>query len=224
MLQKIRRRDIILLSGVASLACFSLITVAILILRTQPASSSGPASSSSGPGPLPTHTVAYLDITGLRQQTLAEATARSWAEDAQLVSINAGWPEVLRIDQVGEPATWHYRFYSPGKARQLFVTVDVESRVRSVEHVARVTLPPRTIKMDAWAVDSPTALALWLDYGGSEMLRTNPGLELAAQLRTVSNNPNPIWLVIGLDKRTGDIHVVAIDANVGTVITTSPGI
>lgn len=225
MLQKIRRRDLILLSGALALACFTLLTVAILILRTQPVVGSSPAvAPDNRPGPQPTHTVVFVEITGLSQQGLAQATAAAWAADAELVSINGAWPEVLRVDQVGEPTTWRYRYYSPGKARQLFVTVEPDQRVRAVEHQVRVTLPPRTVAMDAWAVDSPTALALWLDNGGSELLRTNPGLELVAQLRTVSQNPHPIWVVVGLDKRTGDIHVVAVDANQGWVISTSPGL
>ncbi len=223
MLQKIRRRDLILLSGLISLACFSMITVLLLILRSQPEPAvSAPTANGGTPGPAPTHTVTFVQVTGLSQYPLAEAAAIAWAADAQLVSANADWPRVLEIGQVGQPTTWNYRFYSPAKKRLFFVFVEPDETVRTIEHRIPVTLPPATVDLEEWQVDSPVALAVWLDYGGSKLLRNNPGLEVVAQLRRVNNNPDPVWMVIGLDKRTDDLHVVVVDATQGAVVTTSP--
>ena len=225
MLQKIRRRDIILLIGVMSLACLSMIIVALLILRTRPVPAEAtpvPIGPTSTPGPAPTHTVSFVQITGLSQYPLAETAAKNWATDAELVSANADWAQILNINQIGEPATWTYRFYSPAKKRLFFALVSANGQLRTVEHRVPITLPPKTIPMDSWGVDSSSALAVWLDYGGERLVRSNPGFEMVVQLRAVNQSPNPVWMVVGLDKRTEDLHVIVVDATDGAVVTTSP--
>lgn len=214
-LQRLRRRDIVVLIGLFSLACVSLITVAFLILRFQSPSGTIARTSNSVPGPQPTHTVTHTAITGLGQYALAEAEATAWAADAQLVSANANWPFVLSIEEVGLPSEWTYRFYSPGKERLFVVKVSSDGEINSFEHVVKITLPPPVLDTDAWLVDSPTALAAWLDFGGAELVRKNPGLEVLAQLRHVNNYDRPVWMVIGTDQRTQDIHVVLVDAYEG---------
>jgi hypothetical protein len=226
ILQRLRRQDLILLTGLLALACVSMISVGFLILRFQQsadplqAENLGPTPT---PGPQPTYTVSFVEITGLGQYQAVAAEAKSWAEDAQLVSASANWPGVLGVEQVGQPAQWSYRFYSPGKARLLIIKVETDGRIRSVEHRIQITLPPPTITTDAWLVDSPAALATWLDYGGGELIHRNPGLEVLVQLRPLNNYPNPVWMVVGTDKRTQDIRTVVIDAGAGTVVSTSSG-
>ncbi|GIK41678.1 MAG: hypothetical protein BroJett011_55110 [Chloroflexota bacterium] len=222
LVQRLHRRDLILLSGVLSLACVSVLVVVFLVLSYQSAPGALPETISQ-PGPQPTHTVTFVQITGLGQYASAQAAAQAWASDAQLVSANAVWPKVLSKDQVGEPTVWTYRFYSPAKARLFFVTVDPAGQLQTIEHVAPVTLPPATIAADSWLVDSPAALALWLDNGGAKMLGGNPGLELLIQLRSVTNKPNPVWLIAGLNNQTEEVHTVIIDANQGVVTVTQPG-
>jgi hypothetical protein len=162
-------------------------------------------------------------VTGLKQFPPVRTAAEAWAPDAQLVSANADWPRVVDKAQVGEPTLWTYRFYSPAKARLLFVTITPEGQLEIIEHVAPVTLPPRIIAGDSWLIDSSTALAIWLDNGGDKVLGKNPGMELMIQLRSAGNNPNPIWMVIGLNSQTQEIYTVTIDANQGVVISTQVG-
>ncbi|MCB0224519.1 MAG: hypothetical protein KDI02_12575 [Anaerolineae bacterium] len=221
LLQRLRRRDIILLTGLSTFACFVVVIVALLILRYQPVNS---ATSSAVvkmvPTVLPVHTVTFTQITGLSQFQPAWAAGQAWAADAQLIAASASWPGVLSVGQVGEPVQWSYRFYSPSLQRLLITKVEPDNQVTTVEHVGKITLPPPILDTDSWLIDSPAALAIWLDYGGAELLRRNPGLELLVQLRTIKNYPGPVWMVIGLDKRTQDIFVVVIDAAEGTVVST----
>ncbi len=223
MMQRIRRQDLILLAGVFSLACFSVIVVGLLILRYQPVGGAS-IEPSSTPGPQPTHTVTFGQITGLSQYGLAEAEARVWAPDAQLASANAHWPRIIYENQIGEPGQWTYRFYSPDKQRMFIVKVEPDDRIRAFQHVALITLPPNVLDTDDWSIDSPSALAIWLDYGGADLVRRNPGLEVLVQLRHLdSRYPNPVWMVTGTDKRTQDLHVGVVDASEGTVILTNSG-
>ncbi|NJN95915.1 MAG: hypothetical protein HC875_18305 [Anaerolineales bacterium] len=224
VLQKLHRRDLILLTGAMALACVSVLTVIFLVLRYQSASPATPqAAVVTQPGPLPTHTVTFAQVTGLSQYTLVSAAAQSWAGDAQLISANATWPKVIGREQVGEPTTWTYRFYSPAKERLFLTLVSPEGELETIEHVAPVTLPPTPIETDSWLIDSPAALAIWLDNGGAKVLGSNPGLEMVIQLRRVPNNPNPVWLVAGLNNQTEQIHTVSIDANQGLVTMIQPG-
>ena len=209
------------LLGLSSLACVSLITVMLLILRFQPLTETVSTTSFDVPGPQPTYTVAYMQITGLSQYALAEAEAAAWAVDAQLVSANSSWPFVLNVEEIGLPSEWTYRFYSPDKERLFVVKVEPGGQTRSFEHVVKIILPPPTLGADAWLIDSPTALATWLDWGGADLVHKNPGLEVLAQLRYVNNYKQPVWMIIGADQRTQDIHVVLIDAYEGGVVSTN---
>lgn len=220
LLQRLRRRDIILLTGLSTFACFVVIIVALLILRYQPVNSASSTVIKTVPTVAPVHTVTFTQITGLTQFQPAWTAGQAWAADAQLISVSANWPGVLSVGQVGEPVQWSYRFYSPSLKRLMIAKVEPDNQLTSVEHVGKITLPPPVLDTDSWLIDSPAALAIWLDYGGAELLRRNPGLELLVQLRTIKNYPGPVWMVIGLDKRTQDIFVVVIDAAEGTVVST----
>src|SRR5688572_14465005 len=168
-LQKIRRRDIILLIGLTAFACFSLITVGLLILRYSSTEVEATAPANQ-PRPIPTHMIPYTQVTGLGQFKPAQAEALAWAEDAQLVSASANWPGVTSMEQVGQPGSWTYRFYSPAKQRLFISRVTPDNQVHSIEHVVPVTLPPQTLDTGTWLIDSPAALGYWLDLGGAEML------------------------------------------------------
>jgi hypothetical protein len=218
-LQRLRRREIMWLLGLTMLACTSLITVGLLIVRFQ----SGPASQTgdSAPNlirPTPVHTVSFVEVTGLSRYQTAQKEGLAWAEDAQLVAASASWPDVTALDQVGQPVEWSYRFYSARKERLFIVRVAPDNQVTRLEHAVKVTVPPAALDADRWLVDSPTALALWLDFGGADLLRRNPGLEVLIQLRRLKNYDGPVWMVVGLDKRTQDIHIVVVDAVEGFIL------
>ncbi|MCB0193116.1 MAG: hypothetical protein KDJ65_14325 [Anaerolineae bacterium] len=220
LLQRLRRRDIILLLGLSIFACFAVTVVALLILRYQPIESTTSVEINAVPTVVPIHTVTFTQVTGLTQFQPARSAGQAWAADAQLVSVSANWVGVLSVGQVGEPVQWTYRFYSPSLKRLLIIKVEPDNQLTTVEHVSKITLPPPVLDTDGWLIDSTAAQAIWLDYGGAEMLKRNPGLEMLVQLRTIKNYPDPVWMVIGLDKRTQDIFVVIIDTAKGTVVST----
>lgn len=226
-LQRVRRQDLILLVGALSLACLALIVVAAVVLRYQSAPAAvampGPATAAAAiPRPQPTYTVVYQEYTGLGQFTPARSQALSWASDAQLVAATASWSGVTSLDQVGAPGQWTYRFYSPAKQRLYIVKVEPDGRAQGVEHRTPVTLPPPVLAADTWTIDSPAALAIWLDYGGAELLRRNPGLEVLVQLRSFKDFPAPVWMIVGSDRRTQDTLVVVVDAAQGAVVSLRP--
>ena len=203
------------------MACFTVILVGLLIVRFQPARATPAVGPAALPGPQPTHTVTHLQLTGLSQYQLAESEALAWTADARLESANASWPNVLDERQIGEPGQWTFRFYSPSKERLFIVKIEADGSLRGIEHIIKITLPPPVLGTGSWVIDSPTALATWLDYGGAALVHRNPGLEVLIQLRHINDHPNPVWMVIGTDKRTQDIHIVVVDTIDGTVVSTS---
>jgi len=219
MLQQIRRRDLILLTGLFSLAAITVIAIALLIIRYN---STLAADSEQNPAlnGQSTYTIAYQQITGMKQYDLAEKKARTWADDAQLVVASTDWPQVINLEQVGQPSEWSYHFYSPAKKQKFIVIVHTDGQVRTFEPPTNNNLIPRTIATNnsSWMIDSPEALAIWLDYGGYDMLQSNPNLELMMQLRGVKERVAPVWMVVGLNNQTQKTHAVVIDAAQGTII------
>lgn len=203
---KTYRLEILLLGGIWFLACISMIGVMLLILNRQP------LALASNPGLQPVQNANHIHIADLNQYPLATTAASTWAADAQLISANAAWSYLLNRDQINQPVSWIYRFYSPARERLLFVIIEPDGQIRTIEHVAKTSLPPSVISPDDQLVDSSTALNTWLEQGGDKMLRTNPGFDLIIRLHKPANKFEPVWSVMGLDRRTGTMHVVDIQA------------
>lgn len=216
MLQKIRRRDLIILTGLFSLAGITVIVMGLLIMRDANAYRTEGTTPVSQPKP--THTVAFREITGLKQYQLAKEAALAWSADAQLIAASTTWPRVISLEQVGEPSEWTYHFYSPSKARKLFVIVQPDNQLEVIQHAVIVTLPPNIILSDKWLLDSPEALAIWLDNGGRQLIGRNPGSEIVIQLRGDKHSFEPVWLVVGLSHQTNETASLVIDAATGRVI------
>ena len=223
MLQQLRRRDLIVLMGVLTLLCvaaFGAGYAVYAVLQNQTDNGSTLPVAEAGQTEIQ-HTINNLDVTGLTQYPLAKEAAQGWANDIELIAAGSDWPTVLAVDQVGEPSSWGYRFYSPSKKQMLFVTVEPDGQVETIEHKPEITLPPRIVDTNNWLFDSPTALALWLDFGGADMLAANPGMELLAQLRVTGDTGGPAWLVTGVDQRTEEMLMVVVDAQKGVVTRSS---
>ncbi len=193
-----------------------MITVGLLIIRD--AGQQTQIITAVDPAPAPAFDVPYEQVTGLSQYRAAEAAALAWASDARLIFASATWPRLMSVTQVGQPGEWVYHFYSAAKARKLFVSVLVDNQVQTIQHVVPVSLPPRTVSTEAWLIDSPFALEIWLDRGGAEAIRNNPETEVVAQLRQVRGSRNPVWMVVGLNTQTNATHSVIVDASNGRVL------
>lgn len=222
-LQRLRRRELIVLAGLLFFASVVVAVVVLLILSYQPAGLEVPGQAHA-PRVEPVHTVTFTQVTGLTQFNQAQPAGLAWAADAQLVGVSAVWSNVFSIGQVGEPTEWSYRFFSPSRSRLFVVKIGPDNQLLTFEHVARISPTPPSLATDGWLIDSPAALAMWLDYGGAELLRRNPGSEVLAQLRTINNHSGPVWLVVGLDKRSQASQTVVIDAAEGQVISTDSSI
>ncbi len=160
------------------------------------------------------YTPAPSEVTALTLYPLAQKEASGWRNDAQLVSCRGTW-EQTAINLVGKPIEWDYRFYSAEAKLLYFVTVTPDGRVNGTQHLGSVNRPPPGLPVDDWKVDSPAALANWLNAGGGHFLGSRPGIELVAQLSVRSADSDPEWTVVGYDRSTEDYFSVAVQARTG---------
>jgi hypothetical protein len=173
--------------------------------------------------PQATYTVEYISHTARELFATARDKAAAWQADVQPVSVTATW-EKTAINLVGQPTVWTFRFYSPGLRRYYFVTVQADGQADGIAHGEQIRKAPRPLAPDIWAVDSPQAINLWLNHGGSQMLLGAPGIQVVAQLSTPNSADQlPTWTVAGYDSRDDTYHTVFINAQSGQVLQVKSG-
>jgi uncharacterized iron-regulated membrane protein len=219
---KLSRREILYLLVGWLLVCMALMVgVYWFVQRNGPTAL--PVAEAGPPVPQATYTVEISSRTARELLPLAQDKANFWQADSQLVSATANWEE-MSINLIGKPVAWTFRFYSPGVKRYYFVTVQADGRADGVSHGEPARRDPQLVVVDQWAVDSPQALNLWLNYGGSQMLTDTPGIRVVAQLKA-PNEPDapPTWTVAGYDSQGEAYHTVFINAQSGEVFDTKSG-
>jgi hypothetical protein len=161
-----------------------------------------------------TITLPAIDATAKSLYPLAEQKARGWREDAKLVSCNATWSQTT-IGLLERPVKWSYRFYSAQAESLYFVTVTPDGQVAGTQHLRRVNQSPPLLSVESWEMDSPVALASWLNYGGVDFLGSNPGVDVTAQISVRSADADPGWTVVGLKSGSNEFFTAKIDAITG---------
>ncbi|MGQ9793291.1 MAG: hypothetical protein ACUVSF_06390 [Anaerolineae bacterium] len=211
------RRDVMILfvvwGAVALLLLVAFFTLRAAARLTPPAAAVIAATAT----PLPTYTPVAAEQTARRMYALAEARARGWRADAQLVSCRGSW-EQTAVNLVGRPIEWIYRFYSPQSRRLYFVQVEPGGETHAIQHIPPVTQPPLSLSMEDWQVDSSTALASWLNAGGGRFLGTHPGSTVTAQLSIRVHDLRPLWTVASYAEKEDAFFVTTVDARTGETI------
>lgn len=201
MLTSLKRRDIlILVTFWILIACVVGVLLAFFMLRA------------SQPAPSPRFELPAGEVTALSLYPLAEAAARAWESDVQLVSAVATWNHAS-LAELAQPVEWVYRFYSPGLQRIVFVIVSPEQQVTVRPHVVRVRRELRLVNPAGWQMDSPAAITAWLNEGsGGEWLRQSADRVVSAQLTQNLESGRPQWTISGLNPETGESVVYTVEA------------
>ena len=217
---RLNRRDMLLLVGIWG--CVALLLVgAIVALRSTQGVPPPAGAPTATPRPVPIYTPVAAEQTARKQYALAEAAAVGWRADARLVSCRGSW-EQTAINLVGRPVDWMYRFYSPQSKRLYFVVVTPDGRLTTLQHVRQINQPPPVVPVDGWQLDSPAALADWLNAGGGPFLGSHPGGTVTAQLSVRSQGAQPEWTVVGYDSKTDETLAATVEAVSGGE-TATPG-
>jgi len=194
--------------------CALLAAVAYYAFRLQQPPAPPPAGVIA---PQATFTVVPSQVTAKSMQAFTRDTLALWAADAQFYTVAATWDGV-ELEQVGQPATWTYRYYSSEQKRLFFITISPQGQITPTSHGERVYHPPQPIVMADWVVDSPQAVNIWLNYGGAAMLAALPGIQVVAQLQIPEPGKPLTWTVAGYDRISNHYHTVFINAKTGKVL------
>jgi hypothetical protein len=206
----LNRRDVTLLLGIWGVVAVSVAAV-LIVLGTMSQQTPVPGAPAATPTLVPIYTPAASQQTARRQYAQAEAVAKGWREDAQLLSCRASW-EQTAINLVGRPVEWTFRFYSPQSKRLYFVIVEPGGEVKAIQHAQPIDQAPPVLRIEDWQLDSPAALANWLNIGGGSFLGSHAGGTVTAQLNVRAQGQPPQWTVVGFDRNTDETLVATVDA------------
>lgn len=143
----------------------------------------------------------------------ALAATRSWAEDAQLVQVQA------TIDgngtfQLGE-ATWSYLFHSAQrKATALVVAGPGQTDLLSTRPSSG---PLPLVEPSAWVMGSDEAMSEFLARGGNLFLDAYPQATLTLSLAASGGQP-PAWHGRLIDNDSGHAFHLSFDAATGALV------
>lgn len=144
----------------------------------------------------------------------ADQAARSWQEDALLVSATASWPFV-KVSDLSAPIDWTFQFFSPGTQYLYVVNLSETESTPIVETFSPYEV--QTIAIDRWRIDSPQALGTWLSNGGEDLINRYSVVDVSARLRFAEDG-RLIWSVVGVVRDSQTIHLVKVDAESGEVV------
>jgi hypothetical protein len=220
-LLRLKRREVLILIGLWLVVAALLSGGVVWFLVSRPAGQPSFGEAAPAPSPAPTYTVQFVEVTALRLYPAAEALARTWAPDVQLVGANAEW-STTAVNLIGKPTDWSFRFYSPSLNRLYLVGVGSDGQAAGAPHFRKEDRPPATIKPEEWTVDSPAALAGWLDHGGGDLLGRSPGVSVSIQLGVDPDSGQAIWIVSAFEADSDQPVASKIDAATGQVAAWQP--
>lgn len=163
----------------------------LYVWLTAPSGTSAPLAR-----PQKTYAVPVAAVTARSAYDLARETAVQWREDAYLTSASAVWPKATESG-FREPVPWAFQFYSPSAGQVNIISVQGGQATSLRQSYAPYA--PSGLAVEAWSVDSPQALAEWLNAGGGGFLRTHTLVDVHATLRYDKQSDRMMWHVTGLD-------------------------
>jgi hypothetical protein len=199
MFKSLKRRDYIVLAVFwLSIVCVIGLMLTFFLIRSSNLSQ-------------PVYQVTPGEVTALSMYPLAEAAALAWESDVQFISASTTWNNAS-LAEFERPTEWVYRFYSPGLERILFVIVTPDQKVIVRPHLARIRRELRVVDPSTWQLDSPAALAAWLNSGGGAWMQQSSSRIVSAQLAFNLEQNTPMWTISGLNPETSDSVQFTIEA------------
>jgi len=148
-------------------------------------------------------------VTAKSAYGLAQETALKWQADAYLVSVSATWRQAT-LNMFRDPVAWGLQFYSPSTNR-LHIYVVSGGEVKSLRE-SRSSYQLAAVTDETWQVDSPQALAEWLNAGGGRFLQTHTLADVWATLRYDKKQGQVMWNISGLDSAGNDFLSLPVKA------------
>jgi hypothetical protein len=147
-------------------------------------------------------------------------SARSWAPDAQILSVKSIQLDELKAEP-GKAAAWQAVFVSPSKLKSKTYTWSaVESEGNLHEGVYGNVEDGyngrgKTMLVAALKIDTPAAYKVAAEKA-AEYVKKNPEQRVNFQLEKTDKHPNPSWRVYWGDSVGASPQSVFVDATLGT--------
>lgn len=159
-------------------------------------------------------------LTAKEAYALGLYEARSWQNDAQLVSATASWANVGSQEQLAEDVAWGFTFLSAQSREAKIVSVTRLGAEGAREMPSTATM--RTADVSLWDVDSPEVVSLLLEHGGRDFLSQHPGATISLRLGPEEDSSRLVWLAIGIQSADKSTLVLEVDASTGEVLNDTP--
>ncbi|MCB8918144.1 MAG: hypothetical protein H6666_09470 [Ardenticatenaceae bacterium] len=176
-----------------------------------------PAGNSIGVGLEPTSV--FQGQTAQVAFASAQAAARGWQPDAQLLKATATWPQGTGRDKLiqGE-STWNFTFYAP--ASQSIAVITITDGQASLDSTKTLSEPivPAPLDITGWQLDSRAAIQRMLAAGGDSFLSSASYTILTVALTTSNESQRIEWLISLLATQSGSAYTMRIDATTGEIL------
>ena len=147
----------------------------------------------------------------------AQQQALGWQNDAQLLTANATWPIINRLDMLLEGREqWEFMFYSPSQQSGIIVAV-VEGVVTASEPYP-ISQPLQPLGVVGWRINSETAVQIFLANGGQQFFTSEPFVSFFMSLSTTNDNGRIEWLVAAVSQQTSKSITMRLDATSGDIL------
>jgi hypothetical protein len=195
-----------LIVGSLALVTITLFVALIYVVLTAPSGTSVPAPVAR---PQKTYAAPVAALTARSAFALAQEAALNWKGDAYLTSASVSWSNAT-LDAFGEPVPWVFQFYSPSLGKVNVISVEGQEAKPLRQSYAPYRLS--AVALEAWQVDSPQALAEWLNAGGGRFLGAHTLVDVHGALRQNKKSGRLVWYVTGLDSSGEDVFSQAVKA------------
>ena len=193
-----------LVVGSLTLVTVTLFIALAYVLLTAPSGANATVSQ-----PRATYAAPVAAVTAQSAYGLAREAALAWQGNAYLTSASASWPNAAE-GAFREPVAWVFQFYSPSAGKVNIISVEGGQARPLRQSYAPYKLS--AIVPEAWQVDSPQALAGWLNAGGGRFLRAHTLVDVHASLRYDKSSGGVVWYVTGLDSAGEEAFSHAVNA------------
>ncbi|HEY76537.1 MAG TPA: hypothetical protein G4O00_10220 [Thermoflexia bacterium] len=197
------------MGSVAMMVVWLLVTLLLIAGCTYP----GPVE------PTPTSAPAPAPVSLWDAYRRADATVRTEASDAELVSASTQWQAIDPDRLLETPSYWTFVFFSSSQRTVFDLTADAD-QVQVVNRT-QIWSAPQILEPGRWQEGPRDALSIFLAYGGREFLEAHSEATVSLHL-AANEDGKAIWSIAALDVATRETISLQIDAANLQVLTISP--
>lgn len=160
----------------------------------------------------------YAGQPAMAAAVAANRQAQTWQSDAVLYKASATWMQGVDAGRLNSGASaWDFTYYSP--ETQAMASMSVADNVSGavIPGPEQVVVTPLDV-VGGWKVDSPEAVRILMEQGGSDFLAHEGVTAMVMTLTTENGNGRLEWLIGLFAPQTENSLSIRLDATSGDVL------